>query len=159
MTEQRDALVIAGEPLGSEAVQVLIAALNAELSERYPNPEDNFFSLSEDEVQPGSGAFLVARLGGRAVGCGAVRRIEPTTAEIKRMYVTPEARGHGVARQILAALEAEARRIGATRVVLETGERQHEAIALYTRAGFARIPCFGEYADAPLSVCLGKTLS
>ena len=77
-----------------------------------------------------------------------MRRIEPGVAEIKRMYVDPSARGRGVGRQILDALEAEARRLGARRIVLETGPRQPEAIALYARAGFAEIPLFGEYSIA-----------
>jgi putative acetyltransferase len=158
MIDPRSSLTIAAEPLGSPAAQALIAALDADILERYPNPEDNFFELSSDEVAPEHGAFVIARANGRAVGCGAVRRIDTATAEIKRMYVTPEARGQGLARKILAHLETEAIRIGVTRLVLETGERQVEAIALYLRAGFERIPRFGEYVDAPLSVCFGKDL-
>lgn len=136
----------------------LIGALNAELSERYPEPGANHFRLNPEEVAPGHGAFLVASVDGTAVGCGAVRRIGETEAEIKRMYVTPAARGRGIARAVLAALEQEARRLGAVRLVLETGERQHEALALYRRAGFAVIPLFGEYAGSPLSVCMAKVL-
>jgi GNAT superfamily N-acetyltransferase len=77
------------------------------------------------------------------------------------MYVAPTARGLGVGRQILNALEAEARRLGARRLVLETGPRQPEALALYAHAGFTQIPLFGEYLDTPhpdLSVCMAKDL-
>ncbi|XXX46314.1 GNAT family N-acetyltransferase [Sorangium sp. So ce119] len=145
--------------IASPAAQALIEALNAELSSRYPEEGANHFALEEDEVAEDRGAFLVARDGdGRPLGCGALRRLDARTAEIKRMYVPPEARGRGVARAVLAALEAEARRLGVTRLVLETGERQPEALALYTRAGFRRIPPFGEYVDSPLSVCLEKLL-
>jgi ribosomal protein S18 acetylase RimI-like enzyme len=63
-----------------------------------------------------------------------------------------------VGRAILDALVAEARALGATRVVLETGVRQHEAMALYERAGFARIERFGEYVDSPLSICMARAL-
>lgn len=147
--------------LSAPVVQRLIAALNAELTERYPEEGANFFCLDTDEVADGRGAMLVAYLDGEAVGCGAVRRIEPQVAEIKRMYVAPAARGHGVARQVLAELEAIARQLGATRLVLETGPRQPEALALYHRAGFVDIPLYGEYRHSPhpeLSVCMEKQL-
>jgi putative acetyltransferase len=149
---------IAGEPLAGETAQQLIATLNAELLARYPGPEETFFDLAEEEVAPGRGAFLVARLAGRPIGCGAVRRLDDHTVEIKRMFVAPEARGRGVGGRILAALEAEARRLGASKLVLETGHEQPEAVALYTRAGFVRIPRYGQYACAPQSVCFGKML-
>jgi GNAT superfamily N-acetyltransferase len=74
------------------------------------------------------------------------------------MYVAPEERGRGVGRALLAALEAAARALGLSRLVLETGDRQREAIALYRRAGFRDIPPFGEYVGSPLSVCMGKEL-
>jgi GNAT superfamily N-acetyltransferase len=96
---------------------------------------------------------------GHAVGCGALRRLDPATGEIKRMYVAPSARGGGVGARILAELERHARALGLRRLVLETGERQASAVRLYERAGFVRIPCFGEYAAAPLSLCMGKDLT
>ena len=142
----------------SPVVQQLISALNSELEERYPEEGANHFRLDPEEVADGRGAFLVAYIGGQPVGCGAVRRIESTVAEIKRMYVAPQARGRGVGRQVLLQLEAEARRLGATRLVLETGPRQPEALALYRRAGFIEIPQFGEYVGAEFSVCMAKNL-
>jgi GNAT superfamily N-acetyltransferase len=143
----------------SPVVQRLIGALNAELDARYPEEGANHFRLDPDEVANGRGAFLVAYIGGKPVGCGAVRRIEPTVAEIKRMYVAPEARGRGVGRQVLMELETEARRLGATRLVLETGPRQPEALALYSRAGFVEVPNFGEYVGCEFSVCMAKELN
>lgn len=145
----------------SPAAQQLIGALNAELTGRYPEDGANFFRLDAEEVSDGRGAFIVAYIDGEPIGCGAVRRIESDTAEIKRMYVAPGARGCGVGRQILAELEAEARRLGVTRLVLETGPRQPEAIAIYRRAGFEQIPLFGDYLGSPhpeLSVCMAKDL-
>lgn len=144
--------------LRSPVAQQLIAELNAELSARYPEDGATHFRLAAAEVAPGSGAFLVAYLDGEPVGCGAVRRIEDGTAEIKRMYVRPAARGRRIGAAILAALESEARNLGAARLVLETGERQHEAVALYRRAGFVEIPRFGEYIESPLSLCMAKEL-
>jgi putative acetyltransferase len=74
------------------------------------------------------------------------------------MYVAPEVRGLGVGQALLAALEAEARRLGLARVCLETGVRQGRALALYEHNGFARIAPFGEYVGSSLSLCMAKDL-
>ncbi len=149
--------MISPEPLASEVAQRLIAELDAELSSIYP-PEANFFELAEEEVGEGRGVFLVARAGGAPVGCGALRCIDSTTAEVKRMYVRKAGRGKGAALAILAELESRARAFGVSRVLLETGSRQPEALGLYARAGYARVPLFGRYVGAPFSVCFGKDL-
>ena len=107
---------------------------------------------------PGVGTFVIARAGGRAIGCGALRRRDPTTVEAKRMYVDPAMRGRGVARQILDHLESAARAMGAERLVLETGIYQEEAIGLYRGAGFDAVDCFDEYVGVPTSVCFEKAL-
>ena len=142
----------------SPGARALIEALDAELLSRYPEPGTDHFELDADEVAPGRGAFLIAARAGEPVGCGALRRTEPGAGEIKRMYVSPAARGLGVGRAVLAALEAEARALGLERLVLETGVRQPEAIALYERAGFSRIGRFGGYEDHALTVFMGKDL-
>jgi putative acetyltransferase len=152
------ALEIRSEELTSEAANLLIAELNAELLETYPEPGATHFRLDPDEVGPGRGVFLVAYVDGLPAGCGAARRIDNDAAELKRMYVVPAFRRRGISRLLLQALEAEALRLGARRLVLETGVRQHAALALYTQAGFTSIPPYGEYTDSPLSVCLGKDL-
>jgi GNAT superfamily N-acetyltransferase len=152
-------LTLRPEPLDSPAARRLILALNAELSGRYPEAGANHFELDPEEVGPGRGAFLVAYADGEPVGCGAVRRLDAGTAEIKRMFVVPELRGRGIAGRVLAALEDQARALGVRRLVLETGVRQPEAIALYRRFGFAAIPAFGDYIGSELSVCLGKPLT
>ena len=145
--------------LRSEDARVLIEALNAELTERYPEPGANHFRLDADEVTDGRGAFLVATSDGVVAGCGAIRRLNATEAEIKRMYVVPAMRGQGVGGSIVAALEDVAVGLGVTRLVLETGERQPEAIALYSRVGFAIVPAFGEYVGSAFSVCMAKELA
>ena len=144
--------------IGSPAVQALISALNAEIAKRYPEENANFFRLDAGEIAPGHGAFLVATVDGEVVGCGAVRSLDDADAEIKRMYVMPSFRGRGIGRALLGALEGEARSLGATRLVLETGERMPEAVAFYERAGFTVIPPFDEYVGARLSLCMGKEL-
>jgi len=123
----------------------------------FPEPGSTHFSLSDTQVAAGNGAFLVAYLDDVAVGCGAVRRLDETTAEIKRMYVSPSVRGRGIGRALVEALEREARSVGATRIVLETGTRLESAIKLYEAMGYARIPLFGEYLSSPnTSLCFGK---
>ena len=103
---------------------------------------------------PPDGVFLVVRDEGRAVGCGGVCRFDETRAELKRMYVVPDARGRGLGRLLLVALEDEARRLGYDGIVLETGDRQPEALGLYESAGYERIPCYGVYATRALSMLL-----
>jgi GNAT superfamily N-acetyltransferase len=147
-------------PIGSDDAHRLILALNAELSALYP--EDGtacHFRLDDDEVAEGRGAFFVAYANDGPLACGAIRRVDSDTAEIKRMYVQPPARGLGVGRRLLRVLEEEARSLGAKRLALETGVRQPDAIALYTGAGFARIPAFGEYEEHPLSVFMAKDVA
>lgn len=153
-----DLLVVQRADLLSVTAQTLIAALNAELTAAYPEEGATHFQLDASEVAEGQGAFLVALRAGTPVGCGAVRRFGTNTGELKRMYVVPQERGRGVGRVILEALEAEARRLRLTRLVLETGVRQAKAQALYERAGFVRIAPFGEYVHSPLSVCMAKEL-
>jgi len=140
------------EDILSQVAQRLIRALNAELEARYPEEGANFFRLDAEEVAEGRGAFLVAYFDGVPIGCGAVRRIEPGVVEIKRMYVSPQVRGRRVGRQILDSLESESRRLGARRLVLETGPRQPDAIALYAHAGFVEIPLFGEYVGSQFKI-------
>jgi putative acetyltransferase len=144
------------EELSAPVVQGLISALNAELEARYPEEGANFFRLDPEEVGEGRGVFLVAYLADPPVGCGAVRQIEPGIAEIKRMYVDPNVRGRRVGRQIVDALEVQARQLGAKRIVLETGPRQPDAIAMYEHAGFVEIPLYGEYIGSQFSVCKAK---
>lgn len=152
-------LTVAPEPFDSADSRRLIAALDAELGALYP-PEQRFGpNFKAEQIEGGRGTFLIARRGGRAVACGAIRLLDETTAEVKRMYSEPAVRGMGVGRAVLTGLEATARDLGVRRLVLETGVHQHAAIALYQRAGFRRVDCWGEYAAAQTSVCYEKTLS
>jgi putative acetyltransferase len=149
---------IAAEPFDSDDARRLVAALDAGLAELY-SPEQRFGpNLKANHLEGGRGTFLVARDGSRAVGCGAIRLLDPTTAEVKRMYVEPEQRGKGVGWAVLAGLEAAARQLGVQRLVLETGVHQDAAIALYRRARFTQLDCWGEYASSPTSVCFEKNL-
>lgn len=151
-------ITIAAEPFDSDDARRLIASLDEHLAGRYP-PEQRFGpNLKPQQIAAGVGTFIIARADGRAVGCGALRKLDETSAEVKRMYVAPEVRGHGVAKRILEHLEGVGRELGVHRLVLETGIYQAEAIGLYHQAGFEPVRCWDEYADAVTSVCFEKRI-
>ena len=137
---------------------MLVGAQQAEMRGRYEGEADIGPTREAAMFVPPDGVFLVVREDGRAIGCGGVCRFDETRAELKRMYVVPEERGHGLGRRLLVELEAEARRLGYAGIVLETGDRQPEALGLYESAGYQRIPCYGVYATRALSLCFEKRL-
>lgn len=143
------------DPHGAMAAK-LVADLCDELSRRYHRPPSPY--TMEEAADPRAG-FVVARLHGEPVGCGALRRIDETTVEIKRMYVAPDARRRGIARGILAGLEHLAREHGYRRIILETGTRQPEALALYEANGYRRTENYGRYIDNPEAACFEKRLT
>lgn len=101
---------------------------------------------------------LVCYDGDIPVGIGAYKEFEPNVAEIKRMYTLPEYRGKGIAKAILAELEAWAKEEGYTTAILETGHMQKDAIGLYHKLGYQDIPNFGQYVGVDNSVCMKKEL-
>jgi GNAT superfamily N-acetyltransferase len=92
------------------------------------------------------------------VGCGCFKRAGENKVEIKRMFVKPAARGQGIASAILSGLELWAWENGFSYTVLETGDKQHEAIALYKKLGYTVIPNYGQYAGMESSICMQKEL-
>ena len=140
----------------------LIEDVQAEYVIRYGGPDRT--PLDPLMFEPPSGSFFVGYVDGEPVATGAWRRTgveafgTTSSAEIKRMYVAPSGRGRGLARQMLAHLEADAQAHGAEAMVLETGTRQPEAIALYLSSGYVDVPAFGHYKDEPISRCYGKRL-
>jgi len=135
----------------------LRAAQRAELDERY----------GSDDHEPGTppsatniDLFLVAvDPAGHPLGCGALRQLDRATAEIKRMYVAPAARGSGIATGLLRTLEKAAVQRGWTTLRLETGTAQPDAIRFYEREGYQPIPLFGAYLGADQSLCYERHLS
>ena len=153
------ALSIQPEPPDTADAQALIEALDAHLNPLYP-PEHRH-GLSVAALQDKAIVFLVARWGGVAVGCGAVRFVSGVNgeyAEVKRMYVMPEWRGRGVAQALLRQLEQVSRQKGFAVLRLETGVYQQEARRLYERVGFSRCPAFGEYAENGVNLCYEKRI-
>lgn len=134
----------------------LIGEVQQEYVVRYGGPDGT--RVDPAEFAPPLGLFLIGYLDGEPVACGGWRAHGDGSAELKRMYVVPGARGRGLARALLAELELTAKRAGYRRLILETGQRQPEAIALYRSSGYTEVAKFGHYAQAPLSVHLGKSL-
>lgn len=139
------------DPAGEQ----LRVAQRAELTERY--------GRADSEPGPAPTAsdvalFLVAFDGDEAIGCGGLRPLDQAHGEIKRMFVRPGYRGNGVSTAILRALEAAALERGWQRLVLETGDRQPDAMRFYEREGYTPIPRFGYYVDSELSRCYERVL-
>jgi putative acetyltransferase len=134
----------------------LIAELDDYLNRLYA--ADRNYLLDVEALCAPEVTFFVARCDEVSAGCGALRRVDEATAEIKRMYVQPGFRGRGIGRAILLALEAQARTNGATLLVLETGVDQPAALALYERHQFVRRAPYGEYREEPTSVFFEKRL-
>lgn len=141
---------------------LLIEEVQQEYVVRYGGRDET--PLDPLMFEPPDGSFFVGYRDGTPVATGAWRRSpvvalgSDRTAEVKRMYVAPAARGAGLARRMLAQLEASAAEHGTEVVVLETGMRQPEAIALYTSSGYTPIPGFGHYKESPTSRCYARRL-
>ena len=126
-------------------------------------PAESYYALDPASLGDPRVRLFVARRDGVAVGIAALVLGTPGTAEpeaeLKRMFVAPEARGAGVATALLTTAEATAVELGVSRLVLETGPLQPEAIALYEKHGYEPIANFGPYINDPLSLCFAKDLS
>jgi GNAT superfamily N-acetyltransferase len=137
--------------------QQLIDEVQQEYVARYGGPDES--AVDGAQFAAPYGAFVVARAHGEVVGCAGLRRHDQDVVEIKRMFVRAAHRRRGHARALLHALEDRAGRAGYSRVVLETGLAQPEAIALYESEGYLPITGFGHYAGEPLSRSFAKDLS
>ena len=150
------AFALAPESPRQAAVIRLLDALDAYQSALYPAESNHL--LDVDALAASDVRFFVARLDGEAVGCGALRIDPAGWGELKRMFVSPEARGLKLGRRILDRIEEEARREGLDCLRLETGIHQPEALGLYRSAGYVERDAFGDYSPDPLSVFMEKRL-
>ncbi|HEY4413805.1 MAG TPA: GNAT family N-acetyltransferase [Gaiellaceae bacterium] len=147
------------EPFDDTDVQALADAQQDEMRGLYGGEADIGPTREAAMFVEPDGVFLVVRDDdGAAIACGGIARFDATRGELKRMYVVPAARGRGLGRRLLDELEAEARRLGYRGVVLETGDRQPEALGLYLSSGYERIPCYPPYDSRALSLCFEKRL-
>lgn len=149
-------IAIAIENPDQPEVAVLLESSDAYMASLYPAESNHMLdieSLKRPEV-----TFLVARVDGEALGCGAVVDSGKGWAEIKRMFVSPAARGKRLGKQLLMKIESIAAGFGATVIRLETGAKQPEALSLYQSAGFVEIGPFGDYQPDPVSIFMEKPL-
>jgi GNAT superfamily N-acetyltransferase len=150
------AIIIRPAGFDTPEVRALLGEVLDELSRRYGGAGDDT-PVAAAEFTPPVGGFFVADDGTRLVGCAGWRR-HGADAELKRLYAAPAARGRGLGRRLLATVEEAARAAGHRRLILETGDRQPEAIALYRSAGYVRIEDFGYYRDYPDVLSFAKRL-
>lgn len=147
------------EPRRLSELTEMTARQQAEMAARYGGEGGSGAPPRDDEFEPPDGVFLVALREGEVIGCGGICRHPEGGGEIRRMYVAPEARGAGVGRTVLEALEGWALELGFVTLRLETGDRLVDAIRLYERAGYRRGPCWGPYLTDPKSVCYQKRIT
>lgn len=145
------------EAFDSEVVRHLNTAVQREYQRRYGSGDET--AVAPADFVPPNGAFFVAYLDGEPAGTGAWRASGARDAELKRLYVVDSARGHGIARAMVALLERDAAEAGRTRMILETGIEMPEALALYESLGYLAIEPFGRYAGEEGARHLGKALS
>jgi DNA-binding MarR family transcriptional regulator/GNAT superfamily N-acetyltransferase len=145
-----DVTLEVADPASPEA-QACIAAYVQELQARFAHGFDPARSVSAEpgELVPPAGVFVLARLDGRAIGCGGLKVTAPGEGEIKRMWIAPDARGLGLAQRLLAALEAHAAAMGLHTLRLDTNRSLSEARALYLRNGYREVARYNDnpYAD------------
>jgi len=149
-------LLIVQESPDQPEVVLLLEASDARSAELYP--VESRYGLDLAGLLVKGVKFFVARMNGQAVGCGGYELGEDASAELKRIFVLPAARGRGVGQRLILVLEDAAMAEGVTLMRLETGVKSDEALRLYERHGYARRGVFGDYPDDPLSVFMEKRL-
>ncbi len=133
----------------------LVALLDEELAER--DGDEHSFYQQFNHIDNLSYVLLIKE-NNEAIGCGAIKVLAHDAMEVKRMFILKELRGRGLAGSVLAELEKWTLELGYANCRLETGKRQWEAIALYERKGYQRIPNYGQYAEVDNSICFEKKL-
>jgi putative acetyltransferase len=133
----------------------LVRLLDADL--RIRDGEDHAFFAQFNKIDKIK-YVVMAFEGNVAVGCGAIKEYSQDEMEVKRMYVAEEKRGQGIASKVLFELEKWANELHYQKCILETGVKQPEAIGLYEKSGYQRIPNYGQYKDVAASVCFEKRI-
>lgn len=151
-----DGVRLRAVPYEDPVARSLVERVQHEYVARYGGRDEAV--VDPAEFEPPAGAFLVAEVDGVPAGCGGWRWHAPGVVEVKRVYVEPGYRRRGLARVLMSSLEACAARAGARAVLLNSGNRQPEALALYRQLGYGPVPGYGRYAGVPGAVFLGKEL-
>jgi putative acetyltransferase len=150
-------ITIAVETPLQDEVRTLVSELNAVLLEL--TPPEHCHHLTVEQMADEDTTVFIAREGGVAIACGALKRHAGGIGEVKRMYTRPSHRGRKIGAQMMTRIEARAREEGLKRLVLETGDQHHAARKVYENAGFARCGPVLDYADVKWSVFYDKTLA
>jgi len=133
----------------------LVKFLDADLAEKDGSEHAFYAQFNKlDKIK----YVIVAYENENALGCGAIKEYAPNIMEVKRMYTTPDSRGKGIATMILSELEKWAAELSYPKCILETGKKQDDAIRLYNRNGYTRIPNYGQYEGMENSLCYEKDL-
>jgi GNAT superfamily N-acetyltransferase len=147
--EDRDGLTIEPADVRSAEARELVDTYLSEIQKAFGHDPTSASPVDDDDFDLPKGRFLVIRdERGAAVGCGAVRLLEPSTAEVKRMYVSPSIRGRGAGWALLQALEAAAIELGASKGVLDTNATLTSALALYRANGWQEVPAYNDNSQA-----------
>ena len=149
-------LRLAEDQIDSAIGAVLVGELMDDLAARYGGPDPD--TPAPSDFHAPAGVFLVAWDGDDALGCGGMRAHHDDVGELKRMYTRVRARRRGVSRDAAVRARGTCPRLGYRRLILETGMKQPEAMAMYASLGYELIPSYGQYKDFPDSRCFGKDL-
>jgi GNAT superfamily N-acetyltransferase len=133
----------------------LVAALDKSLWERYPEENQEYWQNNILEINPN---VVIIYIDDKAVACGCFKKYDKNTIEIKRMFVSPEVRGMGLAQQILQQLELWASELGYSLSILETLYKQKEAIGLYQKVGYSIVDNYEPYVGLKDSICMRKQI-
>lgn len=133
----------------------LVKQLDMDLAER--DGKDHLFYDQFNKIDAIKYAVVAYEME-KPVGCGAIKEYSVDTMEIKRMYVTPQSRGKGIAGNLLTALESWAAELTFEKCILETGKNQLEATGLYLKSGYKVISNYGQYSSVENSICFEKNI-
>ena len=139
----------------NEAFKSLVKFLDKELAVTDGDDHDFYHQFNGIE---NLNQVVIFTVNEKVVACGAIKRMDSSTAEIKRMYTAPEHRGRGIAYKIINELESWARELEYSRLILETGSRQTSALKLYEKVGYRRMSNYGPYVDMENSICFQKMI-
>ena len=140
----------------NEDFRKLVVLLDKELGENYLEEYDFYHQYNQIDTIKN---VIVVYQNGKPTGCGAIKNYDPNTMEVKRMFTLPESRGSGIASKVLHELEKWTSELSFENCILETGIKQHAAIALYKKKGYSIIPNYGQYQGVSNSICFFKNLS
>jgi GNAT superfamily N-acetyltransferase len=147
--EDRPEITIEPADVRSAEARELVSAYLSEIAKAFGHDPDLAPPVVDEEFDPPAGIFLVVRDGrGAAVGCGSLRLLDPATAEMKRMWLSPTMRGRGAGWALLEALESAAVELGANRGVLDTNATLTSALALYRAAGWREVEQYNDNDQA-----------